>query len=200
MVFEASGVQLTVTAPSEAASSKVLVVIGKSPSGAQLLRAEGIVSELLEAGVDAEIVLAWGRFTALPMRDGYAPDVPFRYLQPANVSFEAGNWHTSHAEVFRSLLCLCRGFHPCVVLTLEDEVATALSLALPASIGLVSLFSGEKNAVSTAYAIGPELDRIVMPSSEAAQVLLDMNPALADRTMVLPRLAPLPLTWPLAQS
>lgn len=174
----------------EAAKGRVFVLLDDWQQNPSSAAAQALVEELNGDGVAAEIVLSRGRFSK-SLESGYAhplPEVPYRFLQPATVAFEDGRWRTNAYEVWRSLRDLCRQHHPCLVLGLSDDLGVAVGTALPSPVGLVATLQSGADAIDRAYAAGPHLDLVLVPSglSSSAEKLVEHNPALAAKLRIVP--------------
>ena len=159
---------------------------------------EALVEHLNDHGFAAEILITRGRFG--PERPNgrfyepapeMVPSVPFRMLQPRDLSDDA------RRDAVREFLLANA---PCILVPNYDYVVSELARDLPPSVGIVGIaHSDDAEHYDHCYRLGPFWDRIVAVSGEIAARIAASNPGFVPRLETVRYGLPLPAPEELAR-
>ena len=141
---------------------------------------EALVEYLNAHGMEAEILITRGRFGPVRLSDSFYdpvaevfPDVPYRMMQPADLSDAA------RQSAVRDFL---RANAPCVLVPNYDYVVSDLARELPPTVGIVGIVhSDDAEHYDHCYRLGRFWDRIVAVSDEIATKTRALNPAFSPK-------------------
>lgn len=141
---------------------------------------EELVRYLNAHGFEAEILITRGRYGPVrpngrfyePVPESF-PDVPYRNIQPKDVSDAARRRAVQEFLVANA---------PCILVPNYDYVISELARDLPPSVGVVGIaHADDAEHYDHTYRLGPFWDRVVAVSGEIADRIGELNPSFVSR-------------------
>jgi glycosyltransferase involved in cell wall biosynthesis len=160
--------------------SAVLLAVDSWDCSEASLYAEHVTKQLIKRGLNAELLFTRGP-GVLKHNDKVLalPGVPFSFLYPKTQSPE----HLRE-ELIRHLT-VDRG--PCVFVPYSDDVSYDVIPTLPRHVATMAIVHDESTEqLERVYGLTRHFDRIVCTSAEARQDLVDANPKLKNKVVLIP--------------
>lgn len=160
--------------------SSVLLAVDSWGCSEANLYAEHVVKQLISSGLNAELLFTRGP-TVLNHNDKASPlpSVPFSFLYPKSQSLE----HIRE-ELVRHLT-VERG--PCVFIPYLDDVAYHVLPTLPRHVASMAIVHDESTEqLERVYGLSRHFDAIVCTSEETRQELVEANPKLKNKVLLIP--------------